>query len=164
MAKKRVMAFDPGPDPGWAYGTYDDEAKTLVVENYGYDPWKATVLQFHRVMEGPRPFDIVVYESWRLRSTAAREKSGSDFPEIQCIGAIKLACWAASKRPALVTSEPAYKPVIDRQMGGTDYLPPRMGVEHHRDAVRHLCWLAVNRLGVLPENISFAAKPEDEDA
>lgn len=156
----RIIAIDPGEMTGWAIGRIEEPpgalaegvqpSKVLVVEQYGYDPWKQFVINFANVMEGENPFDIVVYESFRIRATAAKALTGSDVPTAQCIGAIKLASWRAGTQ--LVTSEPSNKPVIDRQMGGTDYLPKRDTVEHYRDAVRHAHWYAVNKEGIDPSD------------
>lgn len=118
-------------------------------------PWKLFVVHLDQVqrglVEGEDPFDIIVYESWRMRAANAKGLIGSDFPSVQCIGAIKLSAWASGAK--LVTSEPSNKPVIDRQMGGADaYLPKRDQVEHYRDAVRHLYWYAVNKEGIHPDD------------
>lgn len=161
----RIIAIDPGEMTGWAIGniysghisgepTPEGEwapgGQTLIVDQYGYDPWKGFVMNFANVMEGENPFDIVVYESFRIRATAAKALTGSDVPTAQCIGAIKLSSWRHGAR--LVTSEPSNKPVIDRQMGGTNYLPRRDQVEHYRDAVRHIHWYAVNKEGIDPDD------------
>ena len=162
---RRIIAIDPGEMTGWAIGRITDrpdgwdnymwtdgEVPTpqLYVEQYGYDPWKAFVLNFANVMEGDNPFDIVVYESFRIRSSAAKALTGSDVPTAQCIGAIKLSGWRSGSK--LVTSEPSNKPIIDAQMGGTEYLPKRDTVEHYRDAVRHIHWYAVNKEDIDPRD------------
>lgn len=157
---RRIIAIDPGEMTGWAIGkVYDswtddvngkERPASLLVEQYGYDPWKGFVMNFANVMEGGNPFDIVVYESFRIRATAAKALTGSDVPTAQCIGAIKLSAWRSGA--GIVTSEPSNKPVIDRQMGGTDYLPRRDQVEHYRDAVRHIHWYAVNKEGIDPSD------------
>lgn len=148
----RIMAVDPGEMTGWAIGTLTDGS--LVIDQYGYDPWKVYAINLANVQKGENPFDIIVYESWRLRPQNAKQLVGSDFPSSQCIGAIKISAWTSGA--TLATSEPAYKPVIDRQMGGTDYLPKRDTVEHYRDAIRHICWYAVNKAGVDPSAIRYA--------
>ncbi|MCW0193379.1 MAG: hypothetical protein OJJ55_19015 [Rhodococcus sp.] len=154
---KRIIAIDPGEMTGWAIGriqTYEcdsDEPKQLLCEQFGYDPWKKFVMNLDTVQLGDSPFDIIVYESFRIRSTAAKALIGSDVPTAQCIGAIKLAAWRSGAK--LVTSEPSNKPVIDRQMGGAEeYLPKRDQVEHYRDAVRHLHWYAINKEGIAPDD------------
>lgn len=143
---KRIIAVDPGQETGWAIGQIDKKEGTFQVDDFGHYPWKVFSMNYMNVMDGDQPFDIVVYESWRLRPEAAKEKIGSDFPEVQGIGIIKYGAW--KRKSEIVTSEPQYKPVIDAQMGGKDYLPSRGGVEHHRDALRHLFWYAVNKGGI----------------
>jgi hypothetical protein len=159
----RIIAIDPGEMTGWAIGRIQDTliergipgaevpVKELVLEQFGYDPWKVFVMNLANVQEGEDPFGTIVYESWRLRPQNAKQLVGSDFPSSQCIGAIKLAGWRSGAQ--LVTSEPSNKPVIDRQMGGAEiYLPKRDTVEHYRDAVRHLYWYAVNKEGIDPND------------
>jgi hypothetical protein len=142
---KRIIAIDPGDQTGYAIGVLGPGLFEL--QDYGYTDWKSFVINYDRVMLSERPFDIVVYESWRLRSTAAKQKTGSTFPEIQCIGGVKLAAWR-NAGTVLVSQEPSFKPVIDAQMGGTDYLPGRDGAEHHRDAVRHLYYYVIHKGGI----------------
>lgn len=146
---RRVIAVDPGETTGWAVGRIGGGEFQL--ERYGATPWKEFVLTYARTMFGEDPFEIVVYESWRLRHRNALEMAGSDFTAVQCIGGLKLCAWMTGA--LLSTKEPAHKPVADRQMGGTDYLPGRGGVEHHRDAIRHLCHYAINNEGITPDDV-----------
>lgn len=157
---KKVIAFDPGEVTGWAMGLLDTEARppTLLITAFGHDPWKKVSLEYDRMMRGEAPADVVVYESWRLRPDKAKELVGSDMQPSQGIGIIKLGAWVSKAQ--LITSEPKYKTVIDAMMGGTEYLPERDGVEHERDAVRHLCWAAVTQFKVLPDNISYVRGKE----
>jgi hypothetical protein len=134
----RIIAFDPGEQTGWAYADLSSEGLANV--QFGYDAWKVVAMQFLQAQLGERPFDIVVYESWRLRAANAMALVGSDLPSSQCVGAIKMAAWHSNT--FICTSEPSNKPVIDSFMGGTDYLPARDQVEHYRDALRHLYWYA----------------------
>lgn len=138
---RRVIAFDPGEQTGWAFA----DLSPAGIENlkFGYSPWKVAVSELLRAQLGENPFDAVVYESWRLRSTKAKELVGSDLQSSQCIGGIKLAAWHSNA--FLISSEPSNKPVIDQMMGGTEYLPARDQVEHYRDAVRHLYWYAATK-------------------
>ena len=145
MTDKRIIAIDPGDQTGYAIGVLGPGHK-FEVHDWGYTDWKTFVINYDKVMLGEKPFDIVVYESWRLRATAAKQKTGSTFPEIQCIGCIKLGAWR--NKATLFTTEPAYKPVVDGWMGGTEYLPGRDGAEHARDAMRHLYWYAIKEGGI----------------
>ena len=134
----RIISFDPGEQTGWAFADLSPEGLSNV--QFGYDPWKVACMQFLKAQLGDNPFDIVVYESWRLRSTNAKQLTGSDLQSSQAIGAIKMAAWHSGA--FLCTSEPSHKPVIDKAMGGDGYLPARDQVEHYRDALRHLYWYA----------------------
>lgn len=145
-----VAAFDPGEQTGWAYAHVDDNG--LHNLSFGYDPWKVVAARVLNRQLGDNPFEVVVYESFRLRAPNAKQLVGSDFQTPQCIGALKVAAWHSGA--LLVTSEPSNKPVIDAAMGGPEqYLPKRHQVEHYRDAVRHLYWYALFKLGVPYEKL-----------
>lgn len=152
---KRIIAIDPGEATGYAIGRIDKKAKEFQIETWGHDPWRVFSMNYMNVMLGDNPFEIVVYESWRLRPEAAKPLIGSDFPAVQGIGVIKYGAW--HRKAELCTTEPSYKPIIDKQMGGKDYLPERDTVEHYRDAFRHLCWYAVNSAGIGPEAVRMEA-------
>jgi hypothetical protein len=151
MSELRVIAFDPGELTGWARGVLHvgvdiagTPASQLEVEAFGYDPWKPTALAFWRTM-AEDPYDVVIYETWRLRRSSALDLIGSDMQSSQFIGCVKLATWVAQKeRPVrILGQEPSIKHVIDGWKGGTDYLPrDSEGKEHFRDALRHLWYRA----------------------
>lgn len=146
----RIIAIDPGEMTGWARGTIEDGV--VNIEAQGYTPWQDFVIAFHDRMTGTDPYDVVVYESWRLRKSSAMELIGSDLQSSQCIGGIKLACWIAQKAGKVVrvrNQEPAIKNVIDAMKGGTEYLP-KSDKEHGKDAVRHFWYFAVKEEGVTP--------------
>lgn len=149
--KYRVIAIDPGEATGWATGRIGDG--TLQLDKVGHSPWKQFAMTYaHTMIDGKDPFQVVIYESWRLRADVAKSMIGADFTASQCIGIIKLGAWW--QNAILVTQEPSYKNVIDRQMGGTGYLPARDGVEHERDAVRHLAYYAINKEGLTRDGVS----------
>lgn len=138
---KRLIAFDPGELTGWATGTLHEGELSVVA--FGYHPWKQVAVRFWRSM-ADQPYDVVIYESWRLTKTGQKFLLGSDMQSSQFIGAMKLACWTAVVVPEMVTQEPAHKSVIDGWMG-TDHLPvDSEGKDHARDALRHL-WYYVKR-------------------
>ena len=146
----KIIAIDPGEMTGWARGTIEDGK--VEIESHGYTPWQEFVIAFADRMEQPPMFDVVVYESWRLRKSSAMELVGSDLQSSQCIGAIKLSVWRAQQRGFAVrmrNQEPAIKNVIDAMKGGTDYLP-KSDKDHNKDAVRHLWYFAVKEEGVTP--------------
>lgn len=141
----RAIAIDPGEMTGWVTARIGEGSLTL--DKVGHTPWKEFSLTYARAMiDGGDPFQVVIYESWRLRADVAKSMIGSDFTASQCIGVIKLGAWW--QNAIIVTQEPMHKNVIDRQMGGTEYLPARDGVEHERDAVRHLAYYAINKEGL----------------
>lgn len=145
----KIMAIDPGENTGWATGVIEDGK--LEVLSHGYTPWQEFVIQFaERMLEDKPPYDMVVYESWRLRRSSAMDLVGSDLQSSQCIGGIKLAVWLANKNGHHVrirNQEPAIKNVIDSMKGGKDYLP-KSDKEHPRDAVRHMWYYGVTSGGV----------------
>lgn len=153
-----IIAFDPGETTGYATGTVEDG--TLRVTSYGDDPWKLVLLRFVRSMlghDGPA-YDRVVYESWRLQPDKAHKMIGSDMQSSQFIGGVKAVVWwcqtGLQKVVTLHTNEPGNKPSVDGWMakaGDPDYLP-RTDKEHPRDAVRHLYYDAIYRLGVREED------------
>jgi hypothetical protein len=149
---KTVIAIDPGEMTGWARGVIGDGV--CEVHAHGYTPWQDFVIALHDRMTGDEPYDVVVYESWRLRRSSALDLVGSDLQSSQCIGAIKLGCWLAQKNGRVVrvrNQEPAIKNIIDSMKGGTDYLP-KSDKEHNKDAVRHFWFYAVTEEGVKPDD------------
>lgn len=166
-----IIAFDPGEQTGYATGFVDetDGRPYLYVTGAGYAPWKVVLLQYARSMLGehdkpssfPRYRDTV-YESWRLRGDAAMSLIGSDLQSSQFIGGMKLVVWRlqqAGQIAELHTNEPGNKPSIDGWMkaaGMGDYLPSSP-VEHNRDALRHLHFHAIKRLGVKEEDCIYVS-------
>lgn len=132
-----VLAVDPGEQTGYAVFEWDRDENTYRILRYNHRPWA----EFARALHDGDPFDIIVYESWRLRRENALELAGSDMQSSQCIGALRLCGWVWDS--VLIEQPPRIKPFIDQRMTGSpdgdpnDYLPERSGVEHHRDALRH---------------------------
>lgn len=140
----KLIAIDPGEQTGWATGFIADGR--LTVSDSGWMAWKDFVVKFHRTQANPLTrIDYVIYEAFRLRPYSAKQLIGSDFPTVKCIGGILLSCWVHGG--ILITQEPKHKPVIDAWMGGTEYLPKGDGVEHRRDALRHLHYAVYNPKG-----------------
>lgn len=158
MSRISIIAFDPGEQTGWARG-YVTQATTphLHVEAAGYAPWKQVLLAYSRTMLDGEPYRHTVYESWRLRGDAAMSLIGSDLQSSQFIGGMKLCVWRLQTQGRLAelhTNEPGNKPSIDGWMakaGMGDYLP-QSPVDHNRDALRHLYFHAIKRLGVREED------------
>ena len=140
----KLIAIDPGEETGWATGYVHDVR--LTVTDSGWMDVKTFMVKFQRVQCNPLTRkDYVIYEAFHLRPDKARELIGSSFPTVECIGAIKTATWVHGG--ILVRQFPKHKPVIDAWMGGTKYLPTGDGVEHRRDALRHLYFAVHNPQG-----------------
>jgi hypothetical protein len=160
-----VIAFDPGEQTGWARGYVqvpEDGPPSLCVQASGYAPWKQVLLAYARTMLGDEPYDRTVYESWRLRGDTAMSLIGSDLQSSQFIGGVKLMVWLNQTRGRpvqIATNEPGNKTSIDGWMaaaGRGDYLPSSP-VEHNRDALRHIHFDAIKRLGVKEEDCHYVA-------
>ncbi len=145
MSDKRIIALDPGHQTGWARGVIRDNVLTDVV--HGWSPWKDLSLALHKTMTGESPYDIVIYETWLLRASSAKELLGSDMQSSQGIGCIRMCCWLAQlngHHVQIETQSPAQKKVADALLAKHGVTLPRSEVEHNRDALRHLylyCYL-----------------------
>lgn len=137
----RVIGIDPGEQTGFAMGRIIDGV--LIIEEYGWLPWVQFCYKLFNTQIGDNPFQVIVYESWRLRKP--KELYGSDLQSVQCVGQIKACAQWPEKHAILVTNEPAYKPVADGFMKHYDITLPTGDVEHHRDAIRHLVHYAVDK-------------------
>lgn len=138
-----IIAIDPGIETGYAIGSVDDNKLTLV--KHGWSPWKAFVLAFHeRMMEDP--YDVVVYESWLLQASKAKQMIGSDMQSSQAIGAIHLSTWLAMRaghKVKLVTQHPAHKTPANAWIQKLGLYLPTSEVEHNRDGIRHLYYYCI---------------------
>lgn len=139
----RILAVDPGLDTGWAEGEITDGG--LHVIRHGWTKWKpwARALHDKLTQDEQKPYDVIVYETWKLTSQGAKTLLGSDMQSSQCIGCIWLAWDRSPHTIKLANQAPAIKNTIDKWMGGTGYLPSS-DVEHNRDALRHLYYYAYN--------------------
>ena len=137
----RILALDPGEATGWAWGDLDENGD-LTVGASGWDPWKSVVMHLaqKQVLASQRTYDTLVYETWRLRGSSAKQLIGSDMQSSQCVGCIKLCGWLSGAR--IVGQEPAIKDVIDAIMGGPAAYLPASPVDHNKDALRHLYMFA----------------------
>ncbi len=130
------------------------------MEHATYDPWKDFLLRFYKTQQGDNPFNIVVYEAWRLRASKAKSLTGSDMQSVQCVGGLKLISWVTGVT-TLHTQEPAIKPIADKYMaafGHPDYLPDS-DAEHPKDAVRHLWYYAITKHEVKPSPTPLTTQP-----
>lgn len=140
----RVLAIDPGERVGYATGEIVDDpvkpgAKTLRVTGHGISFLKDFALKLHEVAGG---YDVIVYETWRLRAALANRFAGSDFPAVQLVGMIRLCAWV-NPNVKLVGQGPAIKSTALKTVGPDikrilDGLPKAHDDAHDGDALMHL--------------------------
>lgn len=155
----RVLAIDPGIDTGWAEGRIED--KQVHVDRHGWTPWRKFALSLDSKVDD-FPYDVIVYETWKLTKHGAKVLLGSDMQSSQCVGCIWLS--GTKAHVPIVGQPPAIKATIDKWMGGTGYLPVS-DVDHNRDAIRHLYYYAMkpaNEHGV-PIPTTLKEIPPDAD-
>jgi hypothetical protein len=90
----RVIWIDPGETVGWATAEVTPLTKTLRVLDYGNTKMKRFCLA---LLDGARKYDIIGFETYTIRPDSFRIHVGSTVPTIQCVGAIRLAAWAAQR-------------------------------------------------------------------
>ena len=102
-----VLAFDPGESTGAAVvdsGEWPPKVlQTTTIHDVGH---LAIFWSFWIKPHGQDDCQAVVFESWRLRPGTALQKTGSEFPEIQVIGQIKLLAYQAGLWDKLIKQEP----------------------------------------------------------
>lgn len=150
----RVLAIDPGEMVGWAHGTISrvhqqssDPAApltthTLELTGHGISSLKDMAMA---VYSKAGDYDVIVYETWRLRASKAQTFIGNDFPTVQLIGMIRLAAWVAGTK--LVDQGPGIKTTAEKSMKSMrpdlweivePALKGRHDDGHHGDAILHL--------------------------
>jgi hypothetical protein len=81
-----------------------------MLEDYGITPMKDMALA---MLDGVPKYNVVVYESYKIKASHARAHIGSTVPTLQAIGQIKLAVWKAQRFGAhavqLIEQEPRDK-------------------------------------------------------
>lgn len=106
----RVLALDPGEKIGWARADVSDAGEWTNVR-HSITPLREMAIAVHEAMtkfpvRGPgepltkyaSDYDVVVMEDWRLFPEMAKTFVGSNFPSVQFIGAVKLACWVSGTK------------------------------------------------------------------
>jgi hypothetical protein len=152
----RVLALDPGERVGWATGWIEDgvrllgddgvetvvaDTKLLRVDNHGISFLKDMAL---KVFEVAKDYDVIVYETWRLRPNKAKAFIGSDFPSVQFIGMVRLAAWVSGTK--LVSQGPSVKHTAEKYARAhlpdvaarLDKMPKAHDDGHDGDALLHL--------------------------
>ncbi len=134
----RVLAIDPGERVGWAHGKVVGDDR-LEITGHGISHLKDFALKLHEVTP---EYDVIVFETFRLRATAAKKLIGNDFQTSQLIGAIRLCAWLHPqvklvgqgpnvKATALKTCNAEIRDVLDG-------LPQAHDDAHDGDALLHL--------------------------
>lgn len=134
---RTVLATDPGERVGWARATFEDDGTWHDLE-HGITPLKDMALAIDKNIH---KYDVLVFETWKLRPGTARAFIGSDFPSIQFIGMQRLSAWREGvilvpqdpviKSTADKVAPPEIQEIIAREPGKHDD-------GHNIDALRHL--------------------------
>lgn len=133
----RVLAIDPGERVGWAHGIASSDG--LEVTGHGITGLKDFALKLHEVTGD---YDVLVYETWRLRADRVRQFAGSDFPAVQFVGMIRLCAWLhpqvrlVSQGPDAKTTGAKVAPQSVREVLAN--LPKSHDDAHDGDALMHL--------------------------
>lgn len=135
----QIVAEDgPLPEAGVPYAT----RKLLTVDTHGIATLKDFALKLFEVAGS---YDVIVYETWRLRPAMARKFVGSDFPTVQLIGMIRAAAWINGVK--LAAQGPDTKATADRTLAAGQHpdiaariaaAPKDHDEAHDTDALRHL--------------------------
>lgn len=138
LLSRSILWFDPGGTTGWCFynglmvpGTpHNEYHKYYHAGDFGdYDLTKVWPL-----LQQYKP-NIVGFETYRMWASKAESRKWSDFPEIQIIGAIKLATHVA------LGKTPVGKTPSDRMWATDDKLRERgiyWPIIHRRDATKHI--------------------------
>lgn len=153
----RILALDPGERVGWAVGEVDEDEFTVLpntdnlavpalkVVNHGISELKPMALAAYRSVKDDDKYDVVIYETFKLSGAKARFLVGSEFPTVQFIGMVRLACWL-NPRVKVVSQSPAMKSTADKVIPAfyADInqriadAPKAHDESHDTDALRHL--------------------------
>lgn len=133
----KVLAIDPGERVGWATGSLADGA--LDIGDHGITKLWPFAKKLGEVFTD---YDVVIYETWRLRATMAKKFIGNDFQPVQLIGVVR---YLAMLNPQvkLVSQGPAIKSTAEKTVPDDlrkrlDALPKAHDECHDYDALLHL--------------------------
>ncbi len=137
----RILAVDPGERVGWAVGEVAGPVggQLLRVENHGISFLKDFAVKLGQVFH---EYDVVIYETFRLRANVARKFAGNDMQTSQLIGIIRYLGWI-NPQVKVVGQGPAVKATADKTMPSNiqsiiDKAPKNHDDSHDTDALRHL--------------------------
>lgn len=83
-----VLVIDPGDRTGWARAVIDDGQ--IIEVSQGVAPLKDFALKLEKVVGS---YDVIAYETWRLRPDKAKAMIGNDFQAVQLVGMVRLLAW-----------------------------------------------------------------------
>lgn len=159
----KALAIDPGERVGWARGEVVDgvrmmrgtnacsphigeletiptePCKLLRVEDHGITKLWPFAVKLGKVFAD---YDVVIYETWRLRATMAKKFIGNDFQPVQLIGVIRY-LHHIHPHVKLVSQGPAIKSTAEKTVppdlrARLDALPKAHDECHDYDALLHL--------------------------
>jgi hypothetical protein len=149
----KILALDPGERVGWATATVDGPHHELVIEDHGIARLRDMAMAVYRAVVTEDKYDVVIYETWRLRANKARQFAGNDFPSVQFIGMVRLACWL-NPRVKLASQGPSIKSTADKVIPNQypdvarriDNAPAAHDESHDTDALRHIAFYHWSKL------------------
>lgn len=139
----RILAIDPGERVGWATGhvvaDLADGSTRIGVLNHGITALKPFAVKLGTSFAG---YDVVVYETFRLRANVARKFAGNDMQTSQLIGVIRYLSWL-HPHVKLVGQGPAIKSTAEKTLPDDIQaiiagLPKAHDDSHDGDALLHL--------------------------
>lgn len=141
----KILALDPGEKVGWARVDYDEKSGEWRDLRHGITPLKDMALKLY---DSVHDYDVVIYETWRLRATEAKNHIGSEFLSSQFIGMVRLCGWVAKVK--LVSQGPNLKKTGLKV--APDWLKEKLAAfpkshddAHDADALMHLSYYIWNR-------------------
>lgn len=159
---ERVIAIDPGERAGWASATLDENSLTGI--EHGVLPCKDMALELfhwqHKVSvdhpNGGRPFDVIVYETWRPRRIAGSMDwiQGNQLLSAQLVGQIRMVAWLSKAK--LKGYGPDRKTVSLTSMpGALRFRMDSCPEQHDQDALMHLWMYAFENWVTDPRNVTI---------
>lgn len=138
-----VLALDPGQKVGWARAAVADDGSISDLR-HGITEWKPMALRLGDVMH---EYDVVIYETWRLRPDKAMQMIGSTFPEVQFIGVVRYLAWLYPQQITVYAQgadlqKTGRKVLIPELKEVMDRMPKTHDDAHDGSAILHLSyWL-----------------------
>lgn len=133
----KILAVDPGERVGWATGELDGD--NLTIGAHGITALWPFALKLSQRVD---TYDVVIYETWRLRRDMASKFIGNDFQTVQLIGVIRFLAMRTNT-VQLVSQGPAIKSTAEKTAPPSlrarlDSLPKAHDECHDYDALLHL--------------------------